>query len=118
MRRRLRAARATPLWVPRGVLVLVLLAVIFVPLPSPASVTQVAACRGCHAAPVNAERWTVALPGEWAAADGAAAPVPECGQAYVAVGGGLAVVGDGLTVTAFTVTNGEQRWQLTLNAPA
>jgi PQQ-like domain len=115
--RGLRAARAIPSWTGRGALVLVLLAIIFVPLPSPASVTQSAVCRGCHAEPVNAERWAVALPGQWAV-DGADGTVPASGQAYVAVGGGLAVVGDGLTVTAFTVTNGEQRWQLTLSAPA
>jgi hypothetical protein len=116
-RRRLRAARATPVWARRAVLAAVLLAVIFVPLPSPASVTQAPACRGCHAQPVNAERWAAALPGQWAAADGNVGTVPASGQAYVAVGGGLAVVGDGLTLTAYAITNGALKWQVSLSAP-
>jgi len=43
--------------------------------------------------------------------------VPAIGQAYVAVGGGLAVLGNGLTLTAFALANGAPRWQVTLAAP-
>ncbi|HWG00850.1 MAG TPA: PQQ-binding-like beta-propeller repeat protein [Trebonia sp.] len=118
IRRKVRAARATPVWARRAVLAAVLLAVIFVPLPSPASVTPAPACRGCHAQPVDAERWAAALPGQWAAADGAAGTVPASGQAYVAVGGGLAVVGDGLSVSAYSITDGALEWQVSLSAPA
>jgi hypothetical protein len=43
--------------------------------------------------------------------------VPASGQAYVAVGGGLAVVGDGLTLTGFAASDGTQRWQSVLSVP-
>ncbi len=36
----------------------------------------------------------------------------------MAVGGGIAVVGDGLTLTAFALGNGRQLWQTTLSGPA
>lgn len=100
------------------VLVAVLLAVIVIPLPSPASVQQAPACRGCHTSSANAQRWSVRLPGQWAVAAGQAGTVPVSGQAYVAVGGGLAVVGDGLTLAAYRVRDGAPQWQITLDAPA
>jgi hypothetical protein len=42
--------------------------------------------------------------------------VPAAGQAYVAVGGSLAVLGTGLSVTGYTLTAGKQVWQTTLAA--
>ncbi len=44
-----------------------------------------------------------------------AGTVPLSGQAYVAVGGGVAAVGAGLTVTGYGLRNGESLWQITLN---
>jgi hypothetical protein len=58
------------------------------------------------------------LPGDWAVGAGATGTVPASGQAYVAAGGGIAAVGDGLTVTVYQLRNGAQLWQATLNAPA
>jgi PQQ-like domain len=107
-----------------GLLVLVLL-----PLPSPApgSAQQQASCqgRGCDAKAASAKPWTVRLPGTWSAgtvtgASGDGGTVPVGGQAYVAVGGGLAVVGTGLDVTGYALA-GEaaerERWKLTIGAP-
>ena len=104
-------------WARRGVLAAALLAVIVIPLPSLATGQQSPACRGCHAQPVNAERWSARLSGQWTAAGGAAGTVPVSGQAYVAVGGGIAVVGDGLTVSAYRLSDGAPLWQVTLAAP-
>jgi putative pyrroloquinoline-quinone binding quinoprotein len=119
LRRKLRNARGG--WIRRAgprrwLLAFVLLAVIVVPLPSAVSGQQPAA----RTAPPqgNAERWTARLPGQWAAADGAVGTVPASGQAYVAVGGGLAAVGAGLNVAAYRLSDGAPLWQLTLDDPA
>jgi hypothetical protein len=119
MRRKLRNKRGG--WIRRAgpgrwLLAAVLLAVIVVPLPGPASGQQPAA----RTAPQqgSAERWAARLPGQWAAAAGVAGTVPASGQAYVAVGGGLAAVGDGLTVVAYRLSDGAPLWQLALDAPA
>jgi hypothetical protein len=107
-----------------GLLVLVLL-----PLPSapPGGTQRQASCQGrdCEAQAASAKQWTVPLPGTWSAGtvtggagDGGTVPVGE--QAYVAVGGGLAVLGTGLDVTGYALDGGSgtaQRWQLTLDAP-
>ena len=109
----------------RVLLALVLLAVVFFPVSAlvPSDQPQPTACRGCSAVqPVIAQRWTAPLPGPWlaggASGSGVTGTVPAAGQAYVAVGGGIAVVGDGLTLTAFSLANGSQQWQVTLPAPA
>ncbi|HET6192967.1 MAG TPA: hypothetical protein VFE59_38880, partial [Trebonia sp.] len=94
-----RRGRVPAGWVTRGVLAAVLLAVVFFPVTGPGSGQQPSACRGCRAQPASAERWTAKLPGDWAVGAGAAGTVPASGQAYVAAGGGIAAVGDGLTVT-------------------
>jgi hypothetical protein len=107
-----------------GLLVLVLL-----PLPgaTPDGAQQQASCQGrvCDTKAASASQWAVPLPGTWSAGtvtgasgDGGTVPVGE--QAYVSVGGGLAVLGAGLEVTGYAL-DGEsaqrQRWQLTLGAP-
>jgi hypothetical protein len=43
--------------------------------------------------------------------------VPALGQAYVAVGGGVAVLGTGLSVTGYQLSTGKQLWQTALDAP-
>ncbi|HEX8005473.1 MAG TPA: hypothetical protein VF482_03500, partial [Trebonia sp.] len=50
----------------RGALALALLAVAFFPVTGLASGQQAPACRGCRTPPVNAQRWTARLPGQWA----------------------------------------------------
>lgn len=102
----------------RGVLAVVLLAVVFFPATAPASGQPPATCHGCRAQPASAERWASRLPGAWAAGDGATGTVPASGQAYVAVGGGVAAVGNGLTVAGYGLRDGQPLWQVTLSAPA
>ena len=110
--------RLPSLWPPVGrrvLLACVLLAVLLFPVTGLVSAgqPQPAACRGCGGGlPAVAQRWAVPLPGAWLA--GSAGTVPATGQAYVAVGGGIAVVGDGLTLTAFALGDGRQLWQTTL----
>lgn len=117
MRRTRKAVRGSPAWMRRGVLAVVLLAVAFFPVPGAASGQQAPACHGCRTPPANAQRWVARLPGQWVAGDGVTGTVPVSGQAYVAVGGGVAVVGSGLTVTAFELHKGESPWQVTLTGP-
>jgi len=44
--------------------------------------------------------------------------VPDAGQAYVAVGGGVAVLGTGLSLTGYTLSRGAELWQTVLGASA
>ena len=114
--------RLPGLWRPaarRILLACVLLAVLVFPVAGLVSggQPQQAACRGCGAGlTAVAQRWAVPLPGAWLAGPGGT--VPAIGQAYVAVGGGIAAVGDGLTLTAFSLSDGRQLWQTTLDGPA
>ncbi len=104
-----------------------LLAVVLFPLPGLSSDTpsRQAACQGsaCRARPVSAQRWSVGLRGTWSAGTGPGTTgdggtVPAFGQqAYVAVGGGVAVVGTGLNLTGYTLSRGKERWEATLSAP-
>jgi len=111
-----RRGRVPAGWVSRGVLAAVLLAVVLFPVANAASGQQPAACRGCRAQPAIAQRWTARLSGDWAVGAGATGTVPASGQAYVAAGGGIAAVGDGLSVTAYRLRDGAQLWQATVNA--
>lgn len=104
-----------------------LLVVALIPLPGLASDTpsRPAACQGsaCRAQPVYAQRWAVGLRGTWSAGTGPGTTgdggtVPAFGQqAYVAVGGGVAVVGTGLNLTAYTLSHGKKLWEAALSAP-
>ena len=103
----------------RWVLVAVLLGVVLVPYPVPgaAGVPPAAACRaGCRASGSTPSmvRWTAPLPGAWDVAPGLAGTVPASGLAYASVSGGLAAVGAGLTVTAYSSRTGALEWQDTL----
>jgi len=112
-----RRGRVPAGWVSRGVLAAVLLAVVLFPVTNQASVQQPAACRGCRAQSATAQRWTARLSGDWGVGAGATGTVPASGQAYVAAGGGIAAVGDGLTVTAYRLRDGARLWQATVSAP-
>jgi outer membrane protein assembly factor BamB len=103
-----------------------LLVVVLFPLPVLASDTPTMqqACQGgdCRAKPVSAHLWAVALSGAWSAGTGPGTTgdggtVPIGGQAYVAVGGGIAVLGTGLSVTGYKLSTGKQLWQTALDAP-
>jgi hypothetical protein len=100
------------------VLAAVLLGVALVPYPSTGAtgVPPAAACRSaCRPGAVpSMVRWTAPLPGAWVAAPGMTGTVPSSGLAYAAVGGGVAAVGAGLTVSAYSAATGALEWQKTL----
>ncbi len=110
------AARPAAFWWRRGILAVALLAVAFIPLPGgPAAGPQPVACQGHTCRPaVSAQRWASPLPGTWAVGSGPAGTFPLSGQAYVAVGDSVAAVGDGLTVEAYGLRDGQPRWRLAL----
>ena len=108
----------------RWVLAAALLGVALVPYPvqGAAGVPPAAACRaGCRASGSEGAgsvpsmvRWTAPLSGAWSVAPGLAGTVPASGLAYASAGGGLAAVGAGLTVTAYSSRTGGLEWQDTL----
>jgi PQQ-like domain len=105
----------------RWVLAAALLGVALVPYPvqGATGVSPAGACRaGCRAIASGAVpsmvRWATPLSGAWNVAPGLAGTVPASGLAYAAVGGGLAAVGAGLTVTAYSSQTGVLQWQDTL----
>jgi hypothetical protein len=112
----------------RVAVAVILLAAVLFPLPGLASDTppRQPSCQGsgCRAQPVSAQRWAVPLSGAWSAGAGPGTTgdggtVPAFGQqAYVAVGGGVAVLGTGVDVTGYTLSRRQQLWETTLSAPA
>ena len=105
----------------RWVLAAALLGVVLVPYPvqGAAGVPPAAACRvGCRASGSGLVpsmiRWTTPLSGAWNVAPGLVGTVPASGLAYASVGGGLAAIGAGLTVTAYSSRTGALEWQDTL----
>jgi PQQ-like domain len=107
----------------RVILAFALLALAIVPLPVLVSDGQPArphACQGvgCHAQPA----WTRRLDGTWTAGTSAGetgngGTVPAVGQAYVAAGGEVAVLGAGLSLAGYRLSDGKPLWQVTLAAP-
>ncbi len=105
-------------WIRRAVLAAALLAVAFAPYPviGSASVPPAGPCRGpCrHAGAAGKVLWAGALPGQWAASSGLAGTGPVSGQAYAAIGGGVAVVGLGTSVRAYGSRTGKTLWNADL----
>jgi PQQ-like domain len=98
------------------VLAAVLVGVALVPYPvtGATGAPPAAACRGGGCRPgavLSMVRWTAPLPGTWVAAPGLTGTVPSSGLAYAAVGSGVAVVGAGLTVYAYSAATGALEWQ-------
>ena len=73
-------------------------------------------CRGSRdrCGPAAVVRWSRSLPGSWIAEDGVEGTVLSRDQAHAAAGEGVAVIGFGLTVSAYDVTTGFPRWAETL----
>jgi PQQ-like domain len=121
-RRRWRAATRTQrhrsfTWARRAVLAATLLAVALVPYPiigaaSTPSATCHTNCRQTGTA--GKILWARKLPGVWTASNGLTGTVPVHGQAYVAVGHGVAVVGLGLSLRAYNSRTGGPQWQTDL----
>jgi hypothetical protein len=101
-------------WARRGVLAATLLAVALVPYPviGSASVPSATSCAThCrHAGSAGKVLWSSQLPGTWTASTGLNGTVPVHGQAYAAVGHGLAVVGVGMSLRAYDSRTGETEW--------
>ena len=105
----------------RWVLAAALLGVVLVPYPvqGAAGAPPAAACRaGCRASGSGSVpsmvKWTAPLSGAWTVAPGLAGTVPASGLAYASVDGGLAAIGAGLTVTAYSSRTGMLEWRDTL----
>lgn len=103
-------------------LVLALLALVILPLPVLASDGPLAPRHACQGGGCRVQsespRWWVRLDGAWAAGGpGSGGTVPAVGQAYVAVGGDVAVLGTGLSVAGYQLSDGKPLWQVTVAAP-
>ena len=111
-------ARKSFTWARRGVLAATLLAVALVPYPviGSASTPAAAPCHTNCGQTGNAGKilWSRELPGAWTASGGLTGTVPVRGQAYVAVGNGVAAVGLGMDLRAYNSRTGQPRWQLAL----
>jgi hypothetical protein len=111
-------ARVPFAWARRGVLVASLLAVAFVPYPvaGTTSAPPAGRCPGACRPGGSAGKvlWSRQLPGPWTTSSGLAGTVPVSGQAYAAVGNGVAAVGLGLTVRAYNSRTGNPLWSAEL----
>jgi hypothetical protein len=105
-------------WARRAVLAATLLAVALVPYPviGSASTPSTAPCHtNCRQTGAAGKiLWTRTLPGAWTASNGLTGTVPVHGQAYVAVGNGVAVVGLGMSLRAYNSQTGRPQWQTDL----
>ena len=111
-------ARRSFTWARRGVLAATLLAVALVPYPVIGSASTPAAAP-CHTkcgqnGTAGKILWSRELPGTWTASAGLTGTVPVSGQAYVAVGNGIAAVGLGMDLRAYNSRTGQPQWQLAL----
>ncbi len=100
-------AHGSPTWVRRGMLAAVLAGAVLIPGHAIGSASH--ACAG-RCGSVGTIRWTRALPGSWTAAAGITGTVPSHGEAYVAAGGRVAVIGFAMTVDAFNISTGNPLW--------
>jgi len=106
--------RGSFVWARRGVLAAALLAVAFVPYPSAGNGAAqppghcADACRSTGSA--GKVLWKARLPGQWTASTGLAGTVPAAGQAYAAVDHGVAVLGRGTDLSAYSTRTGKALW--------
>jgi hypothetical protein len=101
--------RGSGVWARRAALAGVLIGAALI--PGRVASVPAAQCTGpACARQVAAVRWIRALPGAWAVQGGALGTVLQQGQAYAAVGHGLAVIGYGTTVMAYELASGQPLW--------
>jgi len=96
----------------RGALGLILVAVVL--FPGGAAALRSKTCRepGCPAH--GAVIWSRVLTGSWQVQNGAEGTVYGDGQAYAAIGSGVAAIGFGLTLDAYDEATGFPRWTAAL----
>ena len=73
-----------------------------------------AQCQTTWCGSVGTVRWIRSLPGSWVVQNGMTGTSPVQGQAYAALGSGVAAVGLGTTVAAYTARTGQPLWTTTL----
>jgi hypothetical protein len=105
-------ARGPAAWARLAVLAAVLLGAAVI--PGRATSQQAPRCTGLRCTTAGSVLWTAALPGSWSAQSGVLGTVTEPDAAYAADGGGVAVVGSGIAVTAFQVSTGKALWHVSL----
>jgi len=113
---RLGTAGHSPRW-RRWALAVVLVGIALAPYPTQgAAGAPPAGCRpGCRPGSVpSMVGWTAALPGTWDVGSGLTGTAPASGLAYAAVGGDIAAVGTGLTVSGYSSRTGALQWRRTL----
>jgi PQQ-like domain len=71
-------------------------------------------CQGAHCETAGTIRWIRPVPGSWTVQNGEAGTTPAVGQAYAALGSEVAVVGSGLTVSAYQAGTGQRLWTTVL----
>jgi outer membrane protein assembly factor BamB len=98
----------------RGALGLILIAVVLFPGGTAATKAKVCQAQRCQAN--GAISWSRPLTGSWLTSGGIEGTVYADGQAYAAVGSGIAAIGFGLTLDAFDEANGFPRWKTTISA--
>ncbi len=96
----------------RSVLGLILVAVAF--FPGGAGGHHGASCPARRCQADGTISWSRPLTGSWLTENGAEGTVYASGQAYAAVGDGVAALGFGLTLDAFDAATGFPRWAATL----
>jgi outer membrane protein assembly factor BamB len=96
----------------RSALGLILVAVVL--FPGGAAALRSKACRQRDCPANGAVIWTRPLTGAWVAQSGAQGTVYADGQAYAAIGSGVAAVGFGLALDAYDEATGFPRWTATL----
>jgi outer membrane protein assembly factor BamB len=108
-------ARGPIVWARRALLAIVLVGAAVIPGRASSHIAQHCAGPRCTAA--GSVLWTTALPGSWLAEPGVSGTVTSQNGAYAGAGDGLAVVGTGTTVTAFTESTGKRLWSIVLTGP-
>ena len=109
---KVRVARGPAMWARRGVLAAVLVAALVA--PGRASSLQVQHCTGLRCTGPGSVLWTRPLAGSWFTQPGVSGTVTSPDGAFAASGGGVAVLGTGLAVTAISESTGRQIWRAAL----
>ena len=101
--------RGRLVWVRRLSFAAVLVVAAFTP-GGPVPGGFAAQCQTAQCESVGTVRWIRSLPGSWVVQNGLAGTVPAQGQAYAALGSGVAAVGLGITVSAYAAGSGQPLW--------
>jgi hypothetical protein len=96
----------------RSALGLILVAVVL--FPGGTGTVHGTGCKHSSCRTSGVVKWSRSLTGSWLAENGPEGTVYSQGQAYAAIGDGIAAIGFGLTVDAFNSSTGFARWSTVL----